>query len=65
MFKKLEDQIKKNSIKESSVSFKTLKEKKEFENKVIFGTILEELESTKIEKAYEDVLKADDKKDGE
>lgn len=64
MFKKLEDQIKKNSIKESAISFKTIKERKQFESELVFGKLLEELNSVKIEEAYEQILK-EDKKDGE
>jgi hypothetical protein len=52
MFKKLETQVKKVLI-EKEVSFKSLKEKQDFENELIFGDLLEALNSFKIEEAYE------------
>jgi len=52
MFKKLETQVKKVLI-EKEVSFKSLKEKQDFENELIFGDLLETLNSFKIEEAYE------------
>jgi len=51
MFKKLDTQIKKNEIK--GISLITLREKKELEKELIFGNLLEELASIKIELAYE------------
>jgi hypothetical protein len=54
MFKKLNTQVKKNAIKSKSTKFKSLKERKELESEVVFGNLLEELASLKIEKAYED-----------
>jgi hypothetical protein len=54
MFNKLNSQVKANSLKEKAVSFKTLKERKEFENKMIFGNLIESFDSLDIEKEYKD-----------
>jgi hypothetical protein len=63
MFKKLETQVKKVLI-EKEVSFKTAKEKKDFENELIFGDLLETLNSFKIEEAYESLSEEDTPMEG-
>jgi hypothetical protein len=55
MFNKLDTQIKKNSVKGKALL--TLKEKQELERDIIFGSLLEDLNSIKIETAYEELSK--------
>jgi hypothetical protein len=59
MFNKLDTQIKKNSVKGKALL--TLKEKQELEKEIIFGNLLEDLNSIKIETAYEELSKEIDK----
>jgi hypothetical protein len=63
MFDKLNKEVEKSQIKEKATSFKSLKERKDFEKEIIFGNLLEELVSVKIEKVYKE-MSEDEKQNG-
>jgi hypothetical protein len=63
MFKKLDAKMKKQKIKEKAVSFPDVKSKKLFEKSIIFGNLLETLDSLDIEEAYKGT-KTEEKKNG-
>jgi hypothetical protein len=57
MFQKLNSKIKKVKISESAINFESKRDRKDFEAAVIFGNLVEELDSLSIEEAYSEEKK--------